>query len=170
MRSDRYASAGGEVGSLTEITTGLAFFRHEATIGTVASMGAPLTRSTASPVVSVSSRLSRRNAAPMPRMIPAISPSRAFCTGLGELGEVGTVAGVTSSSPEDAVAPATWSWASWPLSTACWLERAASCAAELAGSLPISLLITPICLVSWPSAAVRLLIEVVVDQETKALA
>ncbi len=77
MRSDRYASAGCEVGSLTEITTGFAFFRHEATIGTVASTGAPLTRSTASPVVRVSSRLSRRNAAPMPRMSPAISPSSA---------------------------------------------------------------------------------------------
>ena len=80
------------------------------------------------------------------------------------------MAGVTSSSPVLAVAPATWSWASWPLSTACWLESAATCATELAGSLPISLPMALICLVSWFSAAARLLIVVAVDQATKALA
>jgi hypothetical protein len=90
--------------------------------------------------------------------------------GLGELGEVGAAAGVTSSRPVLAVAPVTWSWASWPLSTACWLESAVSCATELEGSLSISLPMALICLVSWPSAAVRLLSEVAVDQETKALA
>ena len=55
---------------------------------------------------------------------------------LGRAGRGRRRAGVTSSRPVLAAAPATWSWASWPLSTACWLDSADSCATSTRRELP----------------------------------
>jgi hypothetical protein len=49
---------------------------------------------------------------------------------LGELGELGAVAGVTSSTPLVLTAPFTWSWASCSFSTASWLSSAVTSAAD----------------------------------------
>src|SRR6202012_4442744 len=136
----------------------------------VASTGASPTRSAASLLVRVSSRLSRRKAAPRPMSNPMANPSRPSWGGLGELGAVGAWAGVTNSSPLLASAPATWSWASWPLRMASWLDSAASWDVESASRRLISLLIELIWEVSWFSAAVTLLIEEAVLDATKARA
>ena len=88
VRSDRYDSAAGEVGSASVTSSGFCR-RQEATSGVMASTGAPPACSTASLEVSRSSRLSRRKAAPRPSASPAARPSRASWAGLGELGERG---------------------------------------------------------------------------------
>jgi len=82
---------------------------------------------------------------------------------------MGATAGVTSCSPVEAVAPATSSCASCPLSTTCWFESATTCA-EFFGRLLICLPIMVVWCPSWFSAVVRLLIAVSVDHETNALA
>ena len=156
VRSDRYDSAAGEVGSLTETTTGPCR-RQVVTTGVRASTGVPLALSVASLEPSRSSRLSRRKAAARPRASPAARPSRASWTGLGELGETGACAGVTSTTSLGLTAPLTCIWASCSFSTACWLssaEATGEVVSDLKGlsSLPSA----EICERSWASAPARL--------------
>ena len=68
--------------------------------------------------VSLSSRLSRRNAAPRPSASPAARPSKPSCTGLGELGDTGICAGVTSATSPVSTAPLTCICASCSFRTA----------------------------------------------------
>src|SRR5690242_2547719 len=99
VRSDRYASAAGDIGLASDTTSGLLRFFHEFTIGTAAITVAPPNSSAISLEFTASSRLSRRNAAARPRIRPAARPSKPFLVGLGELGDSGVWAGVTRTRP-----------------------------------------------------------------------
>ena len=157
VRSDRYDSAAGEVGSVKTTTSGCCCRRHEGTTGVMASTGAPPARSAASLETSLSSRLSRKKAAPSPTARPAARPSRASWAGLGELGEVGVCAGVTRTTSPVSTAPLTCIWANCSFRTACWLSRA-----EASGEVVLprnELSCCPseeICERSWASAVARL--------------
>ena len=92
--------------------------------------------------------------------------------GLGELGALGLVAGVTSSTPPVFTAPFTWSWASWSFRAASWVSSAVTSAAD-AGFDSSDLAwasIEAICWVSCVSAAAKLLMVTDRCQVTKAFA
>jgi hypothetical protein len=146
----------GAAGRASVTTSGRFFFRHEVTIGTAASTGAPARCSAASLEDTASSRLSRRNAAARPRISPAARPSRPSVTGFGELGEVAGSAGLTRASALVAAAPLTWIWESWTRSTASWLTSEFSSEADLADlrSFAICRAVTRIWLRSCVSALV----------------
>ena len=83
----------------------------------------------------------------------------ASSNGLGELGALGAVAGVTSSIAVGATAPFTWSWASCSFSAALRLSSALTWAAD-AGFDWSDLTwaaVEAICRLSCVSAAARLL-------------
>ena len=89
---------------------------------------------------------------------PRTEPRTASRDGLGELGALGAVAGVTTWTPPVVTAPLTWSWASCSFSAASWVSSAVTWAAA-AGLDPSDLAcasIVAICWLSWVSAAVRL--------------
>ena len=98
VRSDRYDSAAGEVGSADRDHHRPAAVARRSPPGSWPAPGYRWRVSVASLEASRSSRLSRRKAAARPSASPAARPSRASWTGLGELGETGACAGVTSTT------------------------------------------------------------------------
>ncbi len=119
VRSVRYASAAGDVGSSRETRYGVSLPRQALTTGIRPSTGSPgATRSKSSLLLTESSRNSRRTATLRPRTRPRVRARTPVRTGWGSTGEVGTTAGVTSWAPPCFSAPSTWSWSSVRLNRA----------------------------------------------------
>jgi hypothetical protein len=136
VASVRYASETGLLGSLT-ITSLESSVRFQfATLGTIASTGAPSRRSTSSRPPIRSSNRSRRKATPMPSPKPMTRPRTPLRILLGLAGDVGAVACCTITPLPCTAVALGWTAEYWSCSVPSLLIRDCRCEVSALSTSP----------------------------------